>query len=92
LGILLLEEVYEDGCVGIGSIGEKTWSIENVYAINTILHHLVLDAVEARTGAHALQLNAKSIGELATLGQEFEADVLDCLAFDFAIYKYTVHI
>ena len=75
----------------IGSIGEKTWSVEDVYAINAILHHLVLDAVEARAGADTLQLNAKSIGELATLGQEFEADVLDSLAFDFAIYKYTVH-
>ncbi len=91
LGILFLEEVDENGGVGIGSVGEETWSVEDVYAVNTILHHLVLDTIEARAGADTLQLYAKSIGELATFGQEFEADVLDGLAFDFAIYKYAVH-
>ena len=91
LRILLLEEVDENGGVGIGSVGEETWSVEDVYTVNAILHHLVLDTIEARAGADTLQLYAKSIGELATLGQEFEADVLDGLAFDFAIYKYAVH-
>ena len=49
LRIFLLEEVDEDSCVRIRSVREETWCIEHVNLVNAILHHLILNTVEART-------------------------------------------
>ena len=92
LRIFLLEEVDEDSSVRIRSVREETWCIEHVNLVNAILHHLILNTVEARTCTDTFQLYAKSIGQLTALCEEFEADVLYGCTLDFAIYKYAIHI
>ena len=59
--------------------------------IYTIFDNLILYAFKTRTSDNTFQLNAKSIGKLATLSKEFKSNILYGCAFNFAIYKYIVH-
>jgi hypothetical protein len=78
--------------VGIGGIREKTRGIEDVHLVNAIRQYLLLDAVKSGACADTFQLHAELVGELATLGQQFKANLCNGIAFKLTIYKYIIHV
>ena len=93
LWLLLLEQVYQHGSVGLGGIGCQSRCIKDVQAIHSVgedlLFHLSCDAASCGYG---LQLHAQRVGQFAALGKQFLAHLSHLCAFYLAIYEYVVHV
>ena len=74
-----------------GSVWEQSLCIENMKLVHTERQHLLLYAFEIVACGNGFQLTSQLIGQLAALGQQFEADIGNGRAFYFKIYEYVVH-
>ncbi len=59
--------------------------------VHTVRENLFFNAIKALASANALELNAESVGQLATLRKQFKGNVNDGGSLNFAIYKYVIH-
>jgi hypothetical protein len=92
LWLLLLEEVHDSGCVWERSVGEEFLIVEDVHLIYTVGDNLLLNTIETSADKYGFQLYTQLVGELATLGAKLQTHISNLVAFEFAIYKYVVHI
>ena len=79
--------------MGSRGVGEQILSVEDKQLVDAVgqnlLPHLALDV---GTGNNGVELYFQFIGEFATLGQQLLRYFLYLSTFNFAIYKYVVHI
>lgn len=78
--------------MGCRRVWEKTFGVENEQLVNAVRQYLAFHfALDASAGNHGVQLDAKLVGELATLGEQFLRHFRYGSAFYLAIYEYVVH-
>lgn len=82
---LLLEEIDKERAVGERSIGIKARILHLIESINAVWEHFIFDTGEIVAGYDSFELDAEFIGELATLGEEFEAHISHLTILKFAI-------
>ena len=91
LRLFFLEEVHHERGVRVGGVGEQAFGVEHMNLVHTVRENLFFNAIKALASANALELNAESVGQLATLRKQFKGNVNDGGSLNFAIYKYVIH-
>ena len=91
LWLLFLEKVHHKGCVRVRGVREQSFCIKDMHLVNTVLYYLLLYTIKTRASNDTFELNAKSIGKLASFCEEFEGNILYLCSLYFAIYKYVIH-
>ena len=87
LRLLGLEEVDQHGGVRQRCVGIEPRSVKDVNHVHTIGEHLLFDSLQVAACHYGFELAAETVGQRATLGEQFEADVGHGALFQFAIYK-----
>jgi hypothetical protein len=79
--------------MGSRGIGEETLTVEHEQLVNAVGKNLVFHlALDAGTGNDSVELHTQFVGQLAAFSKQFLRNLGNLCAFDFAIYKYVVHI
>ena len=78
--------------MGVGGVGIETLVLYLIYNVGAVGEELVFDPVELVAHDKSLQLHAKLAGKLATLGEEFKADIGHLAILVFAINYQVVII
>ena len=78
--------------MGCRRVWEQAFGIEHKQLVDSVRQNLTFYiALDARAGNDGVKLNAKLVGELAALGEQFLRHFGNGGAFYLAIYEYVVH-